>query len=126
MCCLSATGPHAQASSHLCFITYAALMDKFVKVTKRPRKEEGRDKAQDNKRAKEQGPQPAWTVIKRPQLHLRILPLLPARSARAREFYQRLEREVEYLSAEQSRVRVYGQWRDVPRKQAGYGDRGVK
>ncbi|XP_020863576.1 DNA oxidative demethylase ALKBH2 isoform X1 [Phascolarctos cinereus] len=43
----------------------------------------------------------------------------------ADELLQTLEREVEYFEGDLSRVRVFGKWHRIPRKQATYGDTGL-
>ncbi len=67
-----------------------------------------------------------WTHIdKAPQLRLSLTNLFPSRSRQSRDFFRRLEQEVEYQDSSKSRVRVFGRWHQIPRKQAGYGDPGV-
>jgi alkylated DNA repair dioxygenase AlkB len=42
------------------------------------------------------------------------------------EAFRQLEREVEYLTGELARVRVFGKVHDIPRQHAAYGDEGVR
>jgi len=84
-----------------------------------------------------------WTQIRRPQLSLSHTQLFQPGSKEAREAFDRLEKEVQWLSEEQSKIKVsavtshalhvlasvilqvFGRVVAVPRKQAGYGDEGV-
>ncbi len=65
-----------------------------------------------------------WTQIRRPQLRLSYKRLFEDANERER-LLSRLESEIEYLPAESSRVLVFGRWRNVPRRQVGYGDENV-
>lgn len=40
----------------------------------------------------------------------------------ADDIFQQLEKEVEYLSGDLTKIKVHGKWHDIPRKQAAYGD----
>jgi hypothetical protein len=35
-----------------------------------------------------------------------------------------LEEEIEYISDEAARIKLFGKWHNLPRKNAGYGDKG--
>lgn len=96
-------------------------MDKFVTVKKR--KVESVDSDSDVPPKKIATPE--WNVISRPQLNLRHRQLFPPNSERSRQVFRHLEEQVKYLSAEESKIRVFGKWIPVPRKQQGYGDEGV-
>lgn len=39
--------------------------------------------------------------------------------------FRRLESEVEYFTGDLLKIRVYGKWRTIPRKQVSYGDKGM-
>ncbi|KAL3195814.1 hypothetical protein MRX96_015701 [Rhipicephalus microplus] len=39
--------------------------------------------------------------------------------------FRRLESEIEYFEGDLLKVRVYGKWRTIPRKQVTYGDKGM-
>ena len=42
------------------------------------------------------------------------------------ELFQSLERELEYFSGEKAKVKLFGKWMDIPRKQVAFGDQGLK
>ena len=44
---------------------------------------------------------------------------------KAWQLYQLLEKEIQYNSTQQSRLKIFGRWHDIPRKQAAYGDEGI-
>lgn len=39
--------------------------------------------------------------------------------------FRRLESEVEYFTGDLLKIRIYGKWRTIPRKQVSYGDKGM-
>ncbi len=103
-------------------------MDKFVITTSSTTSSGKRRKITDSNEDVDEGnaaPTPDWTFISRPQLRIRLCQLVPAGSRLARDFYARLEDQVEYLSKEESVVKVFNKWHAIPRKQAGYGQPGV-
>ena len=67
----------------------------------------------------------SWTHIKRKQLFVSLAKVARPGSKESRRFFRLLEKEVTYLPASVSRVKVFNKWHQIPRKQAGYGDPGV-
>ncbi|XP_058014879.1 DNA oxidative demethylase ALKBH2 [Ahaetulla prasina] len=45
--------------------------------------------------------------------------------AQADEIFQQLEKEVEYLEGEFTKLHIFGKWHEIPRKQVTYGDAGL-
>ena len=43
----------------------------------------------------------------------------------SRRLFRALEEEVEYLSPETTRIKLFGKLHDIPRRNVGYGDKGV-
>ncbi|KAG8455708.1 hypothetical protein GDO86_001773 [Hymenochirus boettgeri] len=43
----------------------------------------------------------------------------------ADDFFQQLETDIVYFSGDLNRVKVYGKWHNIPRKQVTYGDEGL-
>jgi len=41
------------------------------------------------------------------------------------DIFHKLEEDIEYLTGDLSKVRVFGKWHDLPRKQAAFGDEGL-
>lgn len=64
-----------------------------------------------------------WKKIKKENLDLDYVVLLPRLTATA--LLQALEEQVEYFTGDLARVRVFGKWHNLPRKQATYGDPGL-
>ena len=60
---------------------------------------------------------PTWKYIVRENLSLHYCQAFTPKSASA--LFVNLEKEVEYFSGELSRVKVFGKWHDIPRKQVG-------
>lgn len=46
-------------------------------------------------------------------------------SSESRRLFRALEEEVEYLSPETTRIKLFGKLHDIPRRNVGYGDKGV-
>ena len=66
-----------------------------------------------------------WTKITGLQLSLSTL-ILYETSKERKNILEKLEKQITYLSApELTKVKVFGKWHDLPRKQAAYGDEGV-
>ena len=66
-----------------------------------------------------------WKTIKERDLHLSYGKLYPPRGKEARRLFAALENEVDYLPTETTKIRIFGKWHPIPRKQAGYGDPGI-
>lgn len=64
-----------------------------------------------------------WNKIKRDNLDLDYTVLFS--KAVASSLLQALEEQVEYFTGDLARVRVFGKWHNLPRKQATYGDPGL-
>ncbi|XP_068204394.1 DNA oxidative demethylase ALKBH2-like [Palaemon carinicauda] len=64
-----------------------------------------------------------WRKIKRDNLDLDYA-ILFTRSM-ADRLFDMLEEEVEYFSGDLAKVRVFGKWMNIPRKQGTYGDEGL-
>ncbi|KAL1440175.1 hypothetical protein MTO96_009982 [Rhipicephalus appendiculatus] len=47
------------------------------------------------------------------------------RKSTADYVFRRLESEIEYFKGDLLKIRVYGKWRTIPRKQVSYGDKGM-
>ncbi|GFS79033.1 DNA oxidative demethylase ALKBH2 [Trichonephila clavipes] len=60
-------------------------------------------------------------VIQKPGLFLALL----GNEKYKPNTFSRLKEEIEYLPPEQTQVRVYGKWSNVPRQIAFYGDKGL-
>ncbi|GFX65847.1 DNA oxidative demethylase ALKBH2 [Trichonephila clavipes] len=60
-------------------------------------------------------------VIQKPGLFLTLL----GNEKYKPNTFSRLKEEIEYLPPEQTKVRVYGKWSNVPRQIAFYGDKGL-
>ena len=66
----------------------------------------------------------AWKSIEgRPKLCVRYTRLFQPNEAR--DIFQQLEKEVDYLSPEESQISVFGKVHNIPRLQAAFGDAGV-
>jgi len=65
----------------------------------------------------------SWENIERDQLNISFKTIIPPSSARG--YFGKLEAEVEYLSGDLAKVKVFGKVYNIPRKQAAYGDDGV-
>jgi len=79
---------------------------------------------QERKRLKKEEFDASWKCIQRDNLNISYK-ILFSRSE-SRELFTELEREVEYLSGELAKVKVFGKVYNIPRKQAAYGDPGIK
>ena len=86
-----------------------------------------------------------WKTVESKQLNLRLANLYPPNSkglspslflvvcatvvsfssSESRRLFRALEEEVEYLSPETTRIRLFGKFHDIPRRNVGYGDKGV-
>lgn len=65
-----------------------------------------------------------WKNIYSTNLHLTYA-IVFSKSV-SEKFFQQLEKEVEYYSREITKVKIYGKWCNIPRKQVAYGDHGIK
>ena len=66
-----------------------------------------------------------WTEIKRKQLNVRYTNLFNPHGEESRTIYRQLEDQIEYLSDDLAKIKVFGRLHSIPRQQAGYGDSGV-
>ena len=87
-----------------------------------------------------------WKTVESKQLNLRLVNLYPPNSkglnlcliiilhatvhhkispTESRRLFRALEEEVEYLSPETTRIKLFGKVHDIPRRNVGYGDKGV-
>ena len=87
-----------------------------------------------------------WKTVESKQLNLRLVNLYPPNSkgltlsllttfhttvhhkvspTESRRLFRALEEEVEYLSPETTRIKLFGKLHDIPRRNVGYGDKGV-
>uniref|UniRef100_A0A8C5LUN2 DNA oxidative demethylase ALKBH2 n=1 Tax=Leptobrachium leishanense TaxID=445787 RepID=A0A8C5LUN2_9ANUR len=109
-------------------------MDKFVlrNTCKRKRLHDGDDTESVNledatlKRSKNDqlsAGQLTWKEIRAEGLSCNYMLLYSKTDAD--EIFLQLEREIEYFSGDLSRIKVYGKWHNVPRKQVTYGDDGL-
>ncbi len=57
-----------------------------------------------------------WKIIRNENLNLSYLNHFLA-GRESSQFFARLEDEIEYLSGDLAKVRVYGKWHDLPRRQ---------
>ncbi|XP_015920556.1 DNA oxidative demethylase ALKBH2 [Parasteatoda tepidariorum] len=64
-----------------------------------------------------------WKVITKENLNLRYARMFS--KSMADYIFYRLETEIEYFSGDLSRVKVFGKWHDIPRKQVSYGEDGL-
>jgi len=64
-----------------------------------------------------------WETIKRDNLHLTHRVVFDR--SRCKDIFAKLEEEVEYLTGDLARVKVFGKWHSLPRQQAAYGDPGL-
>ena len=66
-----------------------------------------------------------WVNITGPQLSLATL-ILYKTSKQRKNIFEELEKQIIYLNdPELTRVKVFGRWHNLPRKQAAYGNEGV-
>ncbi|XP_078277966.1 LOW QUALITY PROTEIN: DNA oxidative demethylase ALKBH2 [Rhinoraja longicauda] len=68
-------------------------------------------------------PPPSWRTIRAEGLCCDYTRLFPASEADA--IFWQLEREVEYLSGDLTKVQVFGKWHTIPRQQVAYGEPGL-
>ncbi|XP_053136062.1 DNA oxidative demethylase ALKBH2 [Hemicordylus capensis] len=134
---------HTQQSSMEKFLTRGALKTTAgTKTQRRPlRPTEGEDAAcaEEGKQAAEEK-RPRLELEMRPQdgPALRCAPWKQIRAeglscdytvlfgkAEADDFFQQLEKEVEYFEGELTKLHVFGKWHKIPRKQVTYGDVGL-
>ena len=87
-----------------------------------------------------------WKTVESKQLNLRLVNLYPPNSkgltlcliiilhatvhhkifpTESRRLFRALEEEVEYLSPETTRIKLFGKLHDIPRRNVGYGDKSV-
>ncbi|KAF8785227.1 DNA oxidative demethylase ALKBH2 like protein [Argiope bruennichi] len=64
-----------------------------------------------------------WRIITGENLKLRYAEIFSRSSSK--HIMTRLEKEVEYYSGDLLKVRVYGKWHEIPRKQVAFGDDGL-
>ncbi|XP_023331423.1 DNA oxidative demethylase ALKBH2 [Eurytemora carolleeae] len=65
-----------------------------------------------------------FNIIKRDDLNISSKTIFTV--DKCRELFCNLEKELEYLTGDLATVKVFGKVYDIPRKQAAYGDDGVK
>lgn len=65
-----------------------------------------------------------FNTIKNEGLHLEYCTSFLEKES-ADKLFQSLERDLEYFSRDLSRVKVFGKWHDIPRKQVAFGDEGL-
>ena len=119
-----------------------------MSTKKSPRKTAPTEEEQGSDEA-EASPSPTrplkWKTVESKQLNLRLANLYPPNSkglslslflvvcatvvnfssSESRRLFRALEEEVEYLSPETTRIRLFGKLHDIPRRNVGYGDKGV-
>lgn len=57
-----------------------------------------------------------WVQIKKENLNLSYMKSFLS-SSESREFFIRLEEEIEYFTGPLAKVLIFGKWRDIPRQQ---------
>jgi len=66
---------------------------------------------------------PSWEEIKRENLSLSLKVIFT--KTECLDIFHKLEEEIEYLSGDLAKVRVFGKWHNLPRQQAAFGDEGL-
>lgn len=69
------------------------------------------------------GTEVKWKMAHRSNLKIKYSVILPQHLAD--EYLQKLENEIVYLSGNLSKVKVFGNWFEIPRKHSAYGDPGI-
>ncbi|KAG8181067.1 hypothetical protein JTE90_014779 [Oedothorax gibbosus] len=64
-----------------------------------------------------------WTLIQRPDLNLKYGKIPDKHAADA--ILKQLEEEIQYFDGELTRVKVFGKWHNIPRKQVVFGEEGL-
>ena len=91
------------------------LLTCFEKDSKRSRKESTKDESIQ---------EVVWKTICRDDLLVRYSVIFP--SNLCSKYLRNLEKEINYLSGDMSKVKVFGKWHDIPRKHTAYGEAGIK